>query len=95
MFTHSDLKKTRIYQEAVQEGVQIGEQRGLQIGKQEGVQRQVAMLLRMLTRKFGKVPPRLKTRIYKLSVTQIENLAEAIFDFATVADLNTWLKNQS
>ncbi|MCL1493454.1 MAG: Rpn family recombination-promoting nuclease/putative transposase [Pseudanabaena sp. Salubria-1] len=103
MFTHSDLKKTRVYQEAVQEGVQIGEQRGLQIGeqrglqigKQEGVQRQVAMLLRMLTRKFGKVPPRLKTRISKLSVTQIENLAEAIFDFATVADLNTWLKNQS
>ena len=99
MFTHSDLKKTRVYQEAMQEGeqrgLQIGEQRGLQIGKQEGVQRQVAMLLRMLTRKFGKVPPRLKTRIYKLSVTQIENLAEAIFDFATVADLNTWLKNQS
>jgi predicted transposase/invertase (TIGR01784 family) len=103
MFTHSDLKKTRVYQEAVQEGVQIGEQRGLQIGeqrglqigKQEGVQRQVAMLLRMLTRKFGKVPPRLKTRISKLSVTQIENLAEAIFDFETVADLNTWLKNQS
>ncbi|MCA6503513.1 MAG: DUF4351 domain-containing protein [Pseudanabaena sp. M135S2SP2A07QC] len=24
----------------------------------------------------------------KLSVTQIENLAEAIFDFATVTDLN-------
>jgi len=92
MFSHSDLKKTRVYQDAVLEGLQIGEQRGLQIGKQEGLQRQVAMLLRMLTRKFGKVNPRLKTRISNLSVIQLENLAEAIFDFETVADLNAWLK---
>jgi predicted transposase YdaD len=95
MFSHSDLKKTRVYQDAVLEGVQIGEQRGLQIGKQEGLQRQVAMLMRMLIRKFGKVNPRLKTRISKLSVIQLENLAEAIFDFETVADLNAWLKTQA
>jgi predicted transposase YdaD len=75
--------------------LQIGEQRGLQIGKQEGLQRQVMVLLRMLTRKFGKVNPRLKARISKLSVIQLENLAEAIFDFETVADLNAWLKTQS
>jgi predicted transposase YdaD len=82
MFTHSDLKKTRVYQDAVLEG------------EQRGLQRQVVMLLRMLTRKFGKVSPRLKTRISKLSVIQLENLAEAIFDFETVADLNVWLKAQ-
>ncbi|GBO54264.1 hypothetical protein APA_2212 [Pseudanabaena sp. lw0831] len=91
MFTHSDLKKTRVYQEAVLEG----EQRGLQIGKQEGLQRQIAILLRQLTRKFGKVTPRVKSRISKLSVVQLEDLAEAIFDFETAADLNAWLKNQS
>jgi predicted transposase/invertase (TIGR01784 family) len=99
MFTHSDLRKTRVYQDAMQEGkqegLQIGKQEGLQIGKQEGLQRQVAMLLRMLTRKFGKVSPRLKARISKLSMIQLENLAEAIFDFETVADLNAWLKTQS
>jgi predicted transposase/invertase (TIGR01784 family) len=119
MFTHSDLKKTRVYQDAMQEGVklgkqeglqigeqrglqigeqrglQIGKQEGLQIGKQEGLQRQVAMLLRQLTRKFGKVSPRLKARISKLSVMQLENLAEAIFDFETAADLNAWLKAQT
>ncbi len=53
------------------------------------------MLLRMLTRKFGKVSPRLKARISKLSVLQLEDLAEAIFDFETVADLNAWLKTQT
>ncbi|CAN1213491.1 DUF4351 domain-containing protein [Tumidithrix helvetica PCC 7403] len=99
MFTHSDLKKTRVYQEALeegkQEGLQLGEQRGLQLGEQRGLQRQAAILLRQLTRKFGQVSPRLKTRISKLSVVQLENLAEAIFDFETIADLNAWLKTRS
>ncbi|WP_425216519.1 Rpn family recombination-promoting nuclease/putative transposase [Tumidithrix helvetica] len=91
MFTQSDLKKTRVYQEALEEG----EQRGLQLGEQKGLQRQVAILLRQLTRKFGQVSPRLKNRISKLSVVQLENLAEAIFDLETVADLNAWLKTHA
>jgi predicted transposase YdaD len=99
IFTHSDLKKTRVYQDAVlegrREGLQIGKQEGLQIGEQRSLQRQVAMLLRQLTRKFGKVNPRLKTRISKLSEIHLENLAEAIFDLETIADLNTWLRTQS
>jgi predicted transposase YdaD len=118
MFSHSDLKKTRVYQDAMLEGVQIGEQRGLQIGeqrglqigeqrglqigkqeglqigKQEGLQRQVAMLLRQLTRKFGKISPRIKSQISKLSVAQLEDLAEAIFDLQSSADLSAWIKKQ-
>ncbi|TYQ30883.1 Rpn family recombination-promoting nuclease/putative transposase [Pseudanabaena sp. UWO310] len=96
MFTHSDLKKTRVYQEAMQEGkqegLQIGKQEGLQIGKQEGLQRQAAMLVRMLTRKFGKISPSIKSKISKLSAVQLENLAEVIFDLQTTADLSAWLK---
>ena len=104
MFTHSDLKKTRVYQEAMlegrqeglqigeQRGLQIGEQRGLQIGEQRGLQRQSAILLRQLTRKLGKVSVRVKSQISKLSLAQLEDLAEAIFDLQTIADLNAWLK---
>jgi predicted transposase/invertase (TIGR01784 family) len=116
MFTTSDLKKTRVYQEAMEEGeqrglqlgeqrgLQLGEQRGLQLGEQKGLQLgeqrgllkgQTVILVRMLTRKFGQVSPRLKNRISKLSGVQLENLAEAIFDFETVSDLNTWLKTHS
>jgi predicted transposase/invertase (TIGR01784 family) len=83
MFTYSDLKNTRVYQDAKQEGLQLG------------LQRQVAMLLKMLTRKFGQLSPRVKNRITKLSVTQLENLAEAIFDLQTIAELNAWLKANS
>ena len=85
MFTFNDLKNTRVYQDAKQEG--------LQLGKQEGLQRQAAMLLKILNRKFGKLSPRTTNRITKLSVMQLENLAEVIFDLQTVADLNDWLRN--
>ncbi|WP_330483556.1 DUF4351 domain-containing protein [Tumidithrix elongata] len=33
--------------------------------------------------------------LLKLSAVQLENLAEAIFDLETIADLNAWLKTQS
>ncbi|CAN1210289.1 DUF4351 domain-containing protein [Tumidithrix helvetica PCC 7403] len=93
MFTQTDLKQTRVYQEALEEGLQLGKQEGLQLGEQRGLLKgQAAILLRQLTRKLGQVSPRLKTRISKLSVVQLENLAEAIFDLETVADLNAWLK---
>lgn len=87
MFTYNDLKNTRVYQDAKQEGWQEGLQLGLQ--------RQIAMLLKMLTRKFGQLSPRLKNRIAKLSMTQVENLSEVIFDLQTIADLNAWLKANS
>ena len=88
MFSHSDLKKTRVYQDAVLEG----RQEGLQIGEQRGLQRQSAILLRQLTRKFGKISPRIKSQISKLSVAQLEDLAEAIFDLQSSADLSAWIK---
>jgi len=87
MFTYSDLKQTRVYQEARAEGEQRGEQRGL-------IKGQATMLLRMLSRKFGQITPSLRGKVNKLSTKQLENLAEALFDLETIADLNNWLKNK-
>ena len=84
MFTYSDLKQTRVYQEAREEG----EQRGL-------VKGQATMLLRMLSRKFGQITPSLRGKVNKLSAKQLENLAEALFDLETITDLNNWLKTKS
>jgi len=88
MFTYSDLKQTRVYQEAREEG----EQRGLKQGLAKG---QATMLLRMLNRKFGQLTPRLRGRINKLSVKQLESLAEAVFDLETIADLTNWLQSNT
>jgi hypothetical protein len=51
------------------------------------------MLLRQLNRKFGKVSVRAKAQISKLSVGQLEELAETIFDLETTASLNAWLRD--
>jgi predicted transposase YdaD len=91
MFTYSDLKQTRVYQEARAEG----EQRGLKLGEQRGlVKGQATMLLRMLSRKFGQITPTLRGKVNKLSAKQLENLAEDLFDLESIADLNNWLKTK-
>ena len=107
MFTYSDLKQTRVYQEAREEGelrgeqrgeqrgLQLGEQKGLKLGEQRGlVKGQATMLLRLLNRKFGQISLSLRGKVNKLSAKQLENLAEALFDLETIADLSDWLKNK-
>ena len=91
MFTYSDLKQTRVYQDAKEEG----ELRGLKLGEQRGlVKGQATMLLRLLNRKFGQISPSLRGKVNKLSAKQLENLAETLFDLETIADLSDWLKTQ-
>jgi predicted transposase YdaD len=107
MFTLGDLKKTRVYRDALQEGQRLSEQRGEQRGKLEGekigAQRgQVLGLkqglkqfaVKLLTRKFGKVTLKMVKQLDKLSAEQLEELAEAVLDFEKVADLEEWLKSK-
>ncbi|QSJ17927.1 Rpn family recombination-promoting nuclease/putative transposase [Nostoc sp. UHCC 0702] len=51
------------------------------------------VLMRLLRRRIGNVDQQIQERISQLSVEQLENLAEALLDFATPADLSTWLQN--
>jgi predicted transposase/invertase (TIGR01784 family) len=78
------LQQTRVYQEAKEEGDKRGKLRGLE--------RERALVLRQLTRRVGKVPDALRHRVEKLSVTQLEDLGEALLDFAKLADLKAWLQ---
>jgi predicted transposase/invertase (TIGR01784 family) len=84
MFGLSELKQTRVYQEALEEGKQEGKQEGR---KQEGV----ALVLRQLNRRVGAVAPELQAQIEALSLAQVEALAEALLDFSGVEDLVSWL----
>jgi predicted transposase YdaD len=59
-----------------------------QRGKQEGNQE---LILRQLTRKVGELPEALRSQIQSLSSEELEALSEALFDFATTADLAAWL----
>jgi predicted transposase YdaD len=86
MFLVSDIKQTRFYLDVKQEGKQEGHQEGKQDGEK-------ALVLRQLTKRFGKLSDRHLTQISALEITQLEELAEALLDFASITDLDIWLEN--
>jgi Domain of unknown function (DUF4351) len=49
------------------------------------------MVVRLLNRRLGEVPAQYLTQIQQLTVMQLEDLGEALLDFTTVADLDSWL----
>ncbi len=55
---------------------------------QEG---ELSLLMRLLHRKIGTVPPALMLKIQSLPLNQLEDLGEALLDFNGLADLETWL----
>ncbi|MCP6763194.1 MAG: DUF4351 domain-containing protein [Fischerella sp. CENA71] len=57
-------------------------------GRQEGEQ---DLILRLLNRRIGEIDESLIERIKELSIEQLENLGEALLDFSSVADLESWL----
>ncbi len=85
MFGLSELRETKVYQEALQEGRQEGEQSGLLKGEQ-------LIVLRQLTRRIGDVSPELRSKIQALSLPQLEALGEALLDFSAPSDLVNWLE---
>jgi len=81
MFLLSDIKQTRVYQEASQEGWQKGRQEG-----------EKALLIRQLSRRFGQLSDRYETQIAALPIEQLEDLGEALLDFKNISDLDRWLE---
>ncbi|BAY96147.1 hypothetical protein NIES37_00740 [Tolypothrix tenuis PCC 7101] len=88
LFREDIMQESVIYQDILQKGLQQGEERGK---KQEALQ----LILRLLTRRFGVVEPQTEQQIRGLSITQLEDLAEALLDFTSQADLTNYLTNIS
>ena len=95
MFTVSDLKQTKVYQEALDEGraegIEEGREQGLEQGLFEG---ELALLFRLINRRIGPIAPETEAQIRNLSLEQIEALGEALLDFSDRADLDQWLKDK-
>jgi predicted transposase YdaD len=86
MFGLSELRRTKVYQEALQEGRQEGEQKGLD--------RERSLILRQLERRIGsKISQTVKSQVLSLSFTELESLGEALLDFSAPTDLNDWLRS--
>ncbi|MEY3869733.1 MAG: hypothetical protein RLZZ338_3624 [Cyanobacteriota bacterium] len=76
----------------MEEGLQQGLNQGLQRGKLEEA---IALIWRQLQRRIGEITPELRSRIGQLSLTQLEDLGEALLDFSSQVDLVTWLQGIS
>jgi predicted transposase/invertase (TIGR01784 family) len=83
MFGLSELRKTKVYQEALLEGKQEG--------KQEGLDHERSLILRMLERRVGKISQKARSQVLSLSFTELDSLGEALLDFSAPSDLKDWL----
>jgi len=74
-------------------GLKRGLQQGREEGREEGRQQEaVAFVMRLLTRRFGSLPADRTEQIRSLSTAQLEELGEALLDFADQAQLAAWLQ---
>ena len=78
-----ELQQTRVYQEAKAEGK--AEEREI------GLQQERALVLKQLNRKLGTLSPQLQAKVAALSIENVESLGEALLDFNSIADLESWL----
>jgi hypothetical protein len=84
----TELKQANLVEEEqIMEIVTSWMQKGIEQGEQKIVKK-------LLKRRFNNIDYTLENRINDLSSEQIENLADAIFDFQSLEDFIKWLEQQ-
>jgi predicted transposase YdaD len=81
------LKETRVYQEIKEEWLE----HGLEQGREEEA---INLVIRLLNKRFGVVSGDTLSSISGLTLSEVENLIEALLDFTSLTDLQTWLANR-
>ncbi|WP_413166522.1 Rpn family recombination-promoting nuclease/putative transposase [Capilliphycus salinus ALCB114379] len=83
------MRESVIYQDILQQGIQQGVRQGIQRGRGEG---EASLIIRLLTRRFGELPPQLPQQIRSLSLTQLDALGEELLDFTEIAEVIAFLE---
>ena len=86
------LKQTQFYQEGIAEGREKGRVEGREKGRVEEAAR---LVLRQLNYRVGDLSSALQAQVNLLSLEQLEELGEALLDFADMADLLSWLQSNT
>jgi len=73
----------------MEQGIEQGIEQGMKRGAEQEAR---SLILRLLTRRIGDVPPDTRSQIQSLSLSQIESLGEALLDFSQPDDLVEWLR---
>jgi len=86
------LEESSVVQGWLRRGRKEGLEKGLEKGKEEGERLAV---VKLLTKRFGKLSISTKNKIENLSLKQIDNLIDSLLDFKEKTDLTKWLREQS
>ena len=78
------MQLSPLYLEKIQAAKHEGRQEGETIGE-------ARMILRLLNRRLGSVSEQFSAQIQQLTTLQLEDLGEALLDFTSLTDLETWL----
>ena len=81
------LQETRVYQEIKAEW--LGQ--GLEKGREEEA---VNLVVRQLTKRFGEISQKTRSSVSTLPLPILEDLSEALLDFTSLTDLQTWLASK-
>jgi len=84
-----ELSKAEARAEGLTQGRTEGLTQGIEIGEQRG---QINLIKRQLKRQLGELNQSIEDSLSQLSSEQLSALAEAIFDFSSIADLSSWLE---
>ena len=68
--------------------IAFAKEEGKEEGKKEG---EIKVIIRLLKKRFGEFPENLKNQLSDLSLEELENLSEEIFNFSNCDDLSNWL----
>jgi predicted transposase YdaD len=78
-YFREEVIKSPIYQEILEKGAKKGK---------------LQTLTRLLSRRFGTIYSQLHQQLQALSINQLDDLSDALFDFSEISDLAVWLQNQ-
>ncbi|MBW4680517.1 MAG: Rpn family recombination-promoting nuclease/putative transposase [Microcoleus vaginatus WJT46-NPBG5] len=92
LFGERYMQESVIYQRILRQGLEQGRQEGREEGRQQG---HLAVIMRQIVRRLGAIQPAVLDRLQKLSISQLEELGEALLDFQESSDLIAWLDNRS
>jgi len=83
-------------EKGIQEGIKLGIEQGIEQGIEKGIARgehqgKESLLAMQLERRFSTLPADFGERLDRLSNDQLNELGTALFDFESLAELDSWL----
>ena len=79
-------------EDGIKQGLEQGLEQGLKQGQEQGSHKTAeSLVLRLLTRRLGRISKPVEKRVKDLTLEQLELLSEDLLDFTTIDDLKSWL----